>query len=159
MREPISRLMPRRQLAALTIRGACFATTLVALRDLEDCLTRTDKEHPEDLRASDWGFKAGWFLGVKVRRQINTLVVHSTTFGLNYEAQPKFDIEGLTMKGVTQGLRFLRSVELTYKADRQQRAWAAAQFYILTVESTLRYAEDWRRKERGVSGAGVPPTL
>lgn len=155
MSVPISPLMPRRQMAALTIRDACFAATLVALRDLEDCLTRKEKRHEDDLRASEWGFEAGGFLGTEVRKQIDKLVVHSTTFGLRDEAEPKIDIEELTMKGVTQGLRFLRWVEVTCKVDGEQVAKAAAQFYTIMVESTLRDLEGWKRKEQAISKAGA----
>ena len=98
-----------------TIENACIDTALFALRDLDDFLTtRTTHTEPDDIRASDFGYKGSHrFLTPSEREKINKLVAHTTTVGAASQGF-RWDVLELATKGVSQCMEFLKWVEKEY---------------------------------------------
>ena len=98
-----------------SIHNACLDTSLIALRDLDDYLVpRSAKTKPDDLRASDFGYKESHtFLTLSEREKINKLIAHTTTAGAVTQ-DFHWDMLELVTKGVSQNLFFLKWAEKKY---------------------------------------------
>lgn len=100
-----------------TIQNGCLNATLLAIRDLDDFFDPRPKQRPDDLRATDFGYRIGrGFLTPAEREDINKLIAHSTTRAAHTPAR-RWPIWVLADKCANACLAFLEWAQAEFGAD------------------------------------------
>lgn len=132
-----------------TIQNACFITTLMATRDIDDFFTTRQtanklkrQSNITDLKASDLGLQTDLnFLRDDERLRINKELVHSTDRAAYGNLHDAWNIGELTGRCVSQSLQFLDGLQSSLPPVQYDEAIAAARFFADRIREAREYVK------------------